>query len=146
METVKVFVYGTLMPGECNHQSYCQGQIVPPLPGYVLGEIYHLQHFGYPGVCEGKDKVWGYCLTFPNGFCLADLDNLEDYQPGRNSRLNVYDRFRANVFDPQGKVISEAWLYRMAPARIREYGGIYLPLGQWSSVEFDGRLLSMNKP
>lgn len=134
--TVKVFVYGTLMPGECNHLIYCQSQIEPPAAGYVLGKIYHLQRCGYPGVCPGKDKVWGYCLTFPKDFSLADLDDLEDYQLGRDSRLNVYERFLETVFDSQGKIVGEAWLYRMIPAKIQEYGGIYLPTGRWSNAEF----------
>ena len=140
METVKVFVYGTLMPGECNHQSYCQSQIKPPMPGYVFGKIYHLQHCGYPGVCEGDDKVWGYCLIFARGFSLADLDDLEDYQPEQDFQLNVYERFLETVFDPQGKIIGEAWLYRMTPGKIREHGGIYLPTGRWSGIEAYGAL------
>ncbi len=135
--TVKVFVYGTLMPGECNHKPYCQSQIKPPAAGYVLGKIYHLSHFGYPGVCEGDDKVWGYCLTFPTGFSLADLDDLEDYKPGRDSQLNVYERLWEDIFNPQGKVMGKAWLYRMGSAKIQDYGGIYLPTGRWSSAEFE---------
>jgi gamma-glutamylcyclotransferase (GGCT)/AIG2-like uncharacterized protein YtfP len=137
METVKVFVYGTLMPGECNHQAYCDRQIEPPLRSYVFGKMYHLSHCGYPGVCAGEDKVWGYCLTFPGDFCLDALDQLEDYQPGRDPHLNDYERLWEQIFTPQGEPLTEAWLYRMSPAKIQEYGGIYLPSGQWSGQKND---------
>ncbi|AIE73961.1 hypothetical protein D082_14330 [Synechocystis sp. PCC 6714] len=133
--TVKVFVYGTLMPGECNHQAYCPSQIEPPARGYVLGQIYHLQHFGYPAMAIGQDRVWGYCLTFPPNFFLDQLDSLEDYQAERDPEENVYERCWATVFDPQGGEMAGAWLYRMDPRKIERYGGIYLPTGCWSGCQ-----------
>ncbi|QUS60109.1 gamma-glutamylcyclotransferase [Synechocystis sp. PCC 7339] len=132
---IKVFVYGTLMPGECNHQAYCHQQIEPPALGYVLGQIYHLANFGYPALAIGEDRVWGYCLTFPAGFSLEYLDSLEDYHPGRSPRENVYDRCWAKVFGPQDQVMTEAWLYRMDLGKIEQYGGVYLPNGRWSGQQ-----------
>ncbi len=129
---IKVFVYGTLMPEEFNHQAYCHHQIEPPALGYVRGRIYHLQYFGYPALAIGEDRVWGYCLTFPAGFSLEHLDSLEDYQPGRSPQENVYDRCWTRVFGPEDRVMTEAWLYRMDPEKIKQYGGIYLPDGRWS--------------
>ncbi|TAH29142.1 MAG: gamma-glutamylcyclotransferase, partial [Oscillatoriales cyanobacterium] len=29
---MKVFVYGTLKPGECNYLRYCEGKVVDALP------------------------------------------------------------------------------------------------------------------
>lgn len=141
--TVNVFVYGTLMPGECNHPRYCQSHLKSATIGYVFGKIYHLKQLGYPGVCEGTDQVWGYCLTFDAGFTLAAMDALEDYDPKRDPEQNEYNRCRAKVFYPHGtphnKSVqdrpTEAWIYRMAVTNIQRHQGIYLPSGKWSSWE-----------
>ncbi|MEB3227867.1 MAG: gamma-glutamylcyclotransferase [Synechocystis sp.] len=129
--TVNVFVYGTLMPGECNHDHYCRPFLQQATMGYVFGEIYHLPQLGYPGVCEGTDQVWGYCLTFGATFSLKALDALEDYVPQRRPDQNEYQRCQTTVFFP-GDRQCEVWIYRMTPAQIQRYGGIYLPSGKWS--------------
>jgi len=131
--TVNVFVYGTLMPGQCNHHRYCHPHLQSATLGYVLGKLYHLQHLGYPGVCEGTDPVWGYCLTFKADFSLISLDGLEDYDPQRPADQNEYNRSRTTVFGPNGQPQSEAWIYRMTPANIQRHQGIYLPSGKWST-------------
>ena len=134
--TINVFVYGTLMPGQCNYDRYCRPYLKQASLSYILGQIYHLQQLGYPGVCEGTDRVWGYCLTFSADFSFAALDDLEDYDPQRHPDQNEYHRQRTTVFFPHGNLSgdrqSEAWIYRMTLANIKRYQGIYLPSGQWS--------------
>ena len=131
--TVNVFVYGTLMPGQCNHHRYCQPYLKSATIGYIFGKIYHLQPLGYPGVCEGTDQVWGYCLTFGAGFSLAELDSLEDYDPKRDPEQNEYNRHCTTVFSPNGDCQSNALIYRMTATNIQRHQGIYLPSGKWSS-------------
>lgn len=131
--TVNLFVYGTLMPGECHHLAHCQPHLERAVLGYVLGKLYHLKYLGYPGICDGSDRVWGYCLTFGPDFCLDSLDHLEDYDPQRSPDQNEYNRHRTTVFAPNGTPASEAWIYRMAPTQVQKHQGIYLPSGRWSS-------------
>ncbi|MEB3161209.1 MAG: gamma-glutamylcyclotransferase [Synechocystis sp.] len=135
--TVNVFVYGTLMPGQCNYDPYCRPYLKRSTRGYVLGHIYHLPWLGYPGVCDGTDRVWGYCLSFGPGFSLTALDALEDYDPQRQPDQNEYHRCRATVFAANGDRLSDspAWIYRMTLANIQRHRGIYLPSGQWTPQE-----------
>ncbi|MFM1842905.1 MAG: hypothetical protein RLZZ490_1643 [Cyanobacteriota bacterium] len=132
-----MFVYGTLMPGQRNYDSYCRPYLKRAILGYVTGQIYHLPRLGYPGVCDGTDLVWGYCLSFDGDFSLTALDELEDYDPQRSPEQNEYNRCRATVFSAKGDGLggSLAWIYRMAFATIQRHQGIYLPSGKWSLQE-----------
>lgn len=132
--TVNVFVYGTLMPGECNHDFYCRPFLQRATVGYVHGQIYHLPVLGYPGVCEGTDRIWGYCLSFSPAYSLTAMDGLEDYDPQRDAAHNEYNRCQTIVFTPNGDRLGEAWIYRMDQQKIRDYQGIYLPSGRWSAT------------
>ena len=39
---MKVFVYGTLKPGECNYLRYCEGKVVDACPAIARGELFAL--------------------------------------------------------------------------------------------------------
>lgn len=133
IELIRVFVYGTLQPGEKYHQSYCGGWVVDAAPAVVKGQLYHLP-LGYPGLAVGEDRVQGSLLSFDNPAVLLRLDELEDYSPSRPANQNLYRRDRTTVTTPQGQDLGEAWIYRMALDRIQILGGIYLPEGKWTGA------------
>ncbi|MEY2985714.1 MAG: hypothetical protein RLZZ568_2331 [Cyanobacteriota bacterium] len=119
------------MPGQCNHAQFCRPYLQHATVGYVFGKIYHLPHLGYPGVCEGTDRIWGHLLVFSHGFSLAALDALEDYDPHRLPDYNEYNRSITSVFLEDEQVYQDAWIYRMTPTNIQRHNGIYLPSGRW---------------
>jgi len=99
----KVFVYGTLLPGEANHHI-----VVPYLldarPGAVRGSLY--DYGPYPGlVLDGEGLVAGAWLTVQDE-ALAPMDELEGYYgPGQD---NEYDRVLVtDAFDPE----LSGWVY-----------------------------------
>ena len=132
-EIIRVFVYGTLQPGEKYHQPYCDGWVTAAEPAEVRGQLYHLPQ-GYPGLAAGDDIVHGSLLSFDRSAILQRLDELEDYSPHRELSQNLYQRERTIVLSPSGLELGEAWIYRMALSRIQALGGIYLPGGRWSSA------------
>ncbi len=40
---LRVFVYGTLKPGEVNYQKYCNGKVVEQERALTLGQLFALQ-------------------------------------------------------------------------------------------------------
>ena len=127
----KVFVYGTLKPGEANYQHYCQGMVKTQIPAYTLGNLYALP-FGYPAMTVGKNQVRGVLLEFSDSQVLSSLDRLEDYQEQRASNLNEYYRSLTLVYTLDDRPIAKAWAYYMKSDRVRQYGGIEVVSGDWS--------------
>lgn len=132
-ELTRVFVYGTLQPGEKYHQPYCGGGVITAEPAIVQGQLYHLP-LGYPGLATGQDKVYGSLLSFEDPAILQRLDQLEDYSPNRPAGQNLYQREQTTVTNLQGDGLGTAWIYRMTQSKIQSLGGIYLPEGRWSGA------------
>ncbi|MCC0176677.1 gamma-glutamylcyclotransferase [Waterburya agarophytonicola K14] len=130
--TLKVFVYGTLKPGEANYSHYCNGYVESQTIAYTKGILYALP-IGYPAMVEGNNKVRGILLTCKNSDILASLDRLEGYQPQRKSGLNEYYRLLVSVYSLEDQLIDLAWAYFMTPEKIREYKGILVESNWWTS-------------
>lgn len=130
-EEVRVFVYGTLKPGEENYDSYCK-HCCEAQETMVLGNLYDLP-FGYPALTAGSLPVYGFLLSFANPNTLATLDELEDYNPARPLDQNEYFRIKTEVFSLTLQSRGWAWIYCMELARVRRMGGVLLPEGTWTS-------------
>lgn len=129
---LRVFVYGTLKPGECNYPLYCQGKTLNEQPVYTYGRLYDL-NLGYPGMTVGDQKVYGYLLVFSSVEVLADLDQLETYDGDRPSQENEYDRCLVDIYDLAGNLLEPAWGYLMRWQTIQRYEGMPIPSGIWSN-------------
>lgn len=127
---MKVFVYGTLKPGECNYQSYCADRVVEAIAAYTWGQLYHLP-LGYPAFTSGSQKVKGFLLIFTDEEILESLDQLEDYHPQRSPQDNEYERQKIPVYDLCDKPLGEAWGYVMALEKVQQLGGVLVPSGWW---------------
>jgi gamma-glutamylcyclotransferase (GGCT)/AIG2-like uncharacterized protein YtfP len=128
---LKLFVYGTLKPGEQNYHYFCTSQVMEAKKAYVWGQLYHLP-LGYPAMTIGKSKVMGFLLIFSNKEILKNLDELEDYNPQRSPQDNEYDRQKIPVYDLSGEPLGEAWSYIMTEQKVQQLKGILVPSGWWS--------------
>ena len=131
MSYLKIFVYGTLKPGEANYQSYCAENIVEYLPAVTKGLLYELP-IGYPAMTIGEGNVHGFVLSFRNPEILLDLDNLEDYHPERPPEKNEYQRQKIQVFTSNGQNLGVVWIYLMSPEKVQLLNGKNLPSGFWT--------------
>ncbi|WP_024544981.1 gamma-glutamylcyclotransferase [Picosynechococcus sp. NKBG15041c] len=130
---LKVFVYGTLQPGEVNFPRYCQSHGPQVTPALIPGQLYHLP-VGYPALVPGSGWVEGCLLSFADGAVLEKLDELEDYQPGRSPAENEYQRVKALIYaDPQ-TILTEAWVYVMTPQKIAQLGGVPFVGSRWCGL------------
>lgn len=127
---MRIFVYGTLKPGEKYFRPYCDGKIVAAEYAYILGQLFALP-FGYPAAISGSDRIGGYLLTFADEAVLSALDELEGYDPNGPADANEYRRDRISVYRFSGGVLAEAWAYFMTASRVHSVGGILLPSGWW---------------
>lgn len=120
------FVYGTLRPGEPNHDHFLRGRTQSERPGRLEGAVLY-DGPGYPyAVEEPGGVVRGEVVTaLPEAYdeLLAVLDELEECVPG--SPRSLYDRVTRQVtVDADGRTVP-AWVYIAAPAvaaRLRARG------------------------
>lgn len=129
------FVYGTLRPGEVNHDLFLRGRVRSEEPGRLPGaQLYDGP--GYPYVVEEPDggPVCGELVTADPeeyGELLAALDELEEYRPG--DPRNLYERVAREVVRvADGKAV-RAWVYVAAPSvavRLRARGKV-IESGDW---------------
>lgn len=130
-ELLKVFVYGTLKPGESNYQRYCAGKVLEAKRAIALGQLFALP-FGYPSMTPGESPVQGFLLSFSDSSVLRHLDLLEDYNPHRPAEQNEYNRRQTEIFNPELVSLGRAWVYLMSPEQVHSYGSVLLPDGWWS--------------
>ncbi|PAX55239.1 gamma-glutamylcyclotransferase family protein [Brunnivagina elsteri] len=147
---VKVFVYGTLKPGEANYPKYCNGKVLNAKPAYALGQLFALPQ-EYPAMIKGDNQVYGYLLTFAHTEALNELDELEDYHPSRHNSENLYNREQIEIFTLESKIevpslnqessnqvlsgkvnLSIAWVYLMSENQVYRFKGIPKNNGWWS--------------
>ncbi|MGW7256264.1 gamma-glutamylcyclotransferase family protein [Streptomyces sp. NPDC054834] len=131
--TLPFFVYGTLRPGEGNHDLYLRGSTRSEEPGRLTGAVLY-DGPGYPYVVEQPGgEVRGDLVTaLPEeyGRLLRELDRLEEYAPG--DPRNLYERVGRNVVRADGST-ARAWVYIAAPhvaARLRARGRL-IAGGDW---------------
>jgi gamma-glutamylcyclotransferase (GGCT)/AIG2-like uncharacterized protein YtfP len=130
-DLVRVFVYGTLKPGEANYKKYCAGKVVDVKRAFVEGKLFALT-MGYPAMTLGDSQVQGYLLSFANPRILDELDMLENYQPTRQTPENLYNRQIIEVYEPQSISLGWAWVYLMTVEQVDQLGGFLQPGGWWS--------------
>ncbi|MFF0157846.1 gamma-glutamylcyclotransferase family protein [Streptomyces sp. NPDC005263] len=130
------FVYGTLRPGEPNHDLFLRGRTRSEEPGRLDGAVLY-EGPGYPYAVEDRGGVvHGEVVTaLPEvyGELLVALDRLEEYVPG--DPRSLYARVeREVILDGDGRTV-RAWVYVAAPwvaARLRA-GGKPIGSGDWSA-------------
>jgi gamma-glutamylcyclotransferase (GGCT)/AIG2-like uncharacterized protein YtfP len=127
---LRVFVYGTLKPGQSNYLRYCGDRVIQSQEALVKGKLFDLP-LGYPAMVPGEDWVRGYLLCFQDPTILQELDELEDYASDRHPPENEYERCWVEVFDLQEYPLGTAWAYLMASTKVVDLGGVYLSQGYW---------------
>lgn len=128
---LRVFVYGTLKPGECNYSTYCAENVTHVEAAIALGHLFDLP-LGYPAATTGDRPIYGYLLSFANSSVLQALDALEDYNARRPENCNEYIRRQTEVFDLDQRSLGFAWIYSMRLPLITQMGGVLLPDGNWT--------------
>lgn len=131
---LRVFVYGTLKPGERYYPVYCEGRVKEVQRGWVQGQLYALP-LGYPAMIAGHGKVQGFLLTFGDRSVLTNLDRLEGYQSEQVPELNEYQRQKIMVYDASSKYLGEAWAYFMTFEKVKCLGGLRVSSGWWTENE-----------
>lgn len=89
-----LFVYGTLMQGQANHDHFCADALTIE-PAVSAGRLYHLP-MGYPALVEADNgHVVGEAMTFTDlAAKLVALDHLEGYRPNQPEQSLYLRRIR----------------------------------------------------
>lgn len=135
LSLLKVFVYGTLKPGEFNYQRYCSGKVINANRAIAQGQLFNLPA-GYPAMVLGEGWVHGFVLSFGDPNVLRELDAYEDYQVGRSPDQNLYERYRIETCASTGQPLGSAWAYLMSLEKTYRLGGRLLPDGYWCKSDF----------
>ncbi|MFI7234492.1 gamma-glutamylcyclotransferase family protein [Streptomyces cyaneofuscatus] len=129
------FVYGTLLPGEPNHDLFLRGRTSGERAA-VLPRALLYDGPGYPYAIDGHGHVHGTLLTAAPGVygeLLALLDHLEEYL-GPGHPRNLYERVVREVELPgEEPVATRAWVYLAAAAVTRSLrtSGSVIAEGRW---------------
>ncbi|MFE4380977.1 gamma-glutamylcyclotransferase family protein [Streptomyces cyaneofuscatus] len=147
------FVYGTLLPGEPNHDLFLRGRTSGERAA-VLPRALLYDGPGYPYAIDGHGRVHGTLLTAAPGVygeLLGLLDHLEEYL-GPGHPRNLYERVVREVELPgegapgthegqgppgtregQGPPGTRAWVYLAAAAVTRSLrtSGSVIAEGRW---------------
>ncbi|MFJ3433804.1 gamma-glutamylcyclotransferase family protein [Streptomyces cyaneofuscatus] len=150
---VPFFVYGTLLPGEPNHDLFLRGRTSGERAA-VLPRALLYDGPGYPYAIDGHGRVHGTLLTAAPGVygeLLGLLDHLEEYL-GPGHPRNLYERVVREVELPgegapgthegqgppgtregQGPPGTRAWVYLAAAAVTRSLrtSGSVIAEGRW---------------
>lgn len=110
------FVYGTLRPGEANHDLFLRGRTRSEEPARLAGAVLYAGP-GYPYLVEEPGGVvHGELVTArpeTYGRLLGELDRLEECVPG--DPRSLYERVERDVLRADGGT-ARAWVYVAAPA------------------------------
>ncbi|MER5447202.1 gamma-glutamylcyclotransferase family protein [Streptomyces sp. NPDC002764] len=137
------FVYGTLRPGEVNHDLFLRGRTRAEEPGRLTCSVLYAGP-GYPYAVDapGGGEVYGELVTpMPERYAelLVALDRLEEYAPG--DPRNLYERVEREVRRDTDGTLVRAWVYVAAPsvaARLRARGRP-IESGDWLLRSSPGR-------
>ncbi|GAA3822328.1 gamma-glutamylcyclotransferase [Streptomyces coacervatus] len=128
------FVYGTLLPGEINHDLFLRGRTEHEEPARLNGAVLY-DGPGYPYAVEERGGVvHGELVTaLPEeyGELLVALDRLEEYAPG--DPCSLYERVERAVVRDGADTAVRAWVYVAGPAvaaRLRARGKL-IGSGDW---------------
>ncbi|MEV6761540.1 gamma-glutamylcyclotransferase family protein [Streptomyces sp. NPDC051105] len=106
------FVYGTLRPGEVNHDLFLRGRTVSEEPGRLPGAVLY-DGPGYPYAVEepGADVRGELVTARPESYdrLLLELDELEECVPGDPHGL--YVRVERDVVRRRDGAAVRAWVY-----------------------------------
>ncbi len=135
-EPLPFFVYGTLRPGERNHDVLLRGRTRTEEPARLTGAVLY-EGPGFPyAVEEPGGVVRGELVTArPETYeeLLSVLDRLEGYVAG--DPRSLYERVAREVVSEADETAVRAWVYVAGPAvaaRLRA-GGRVIESGAWSS-------------
>ncbi|MFD4501840.1 gamma-glutamylcyclotransferase family protein [Streptomyces sp. NPDC058457] len=111
------FVYGTLRPGEINHDAFLRGRTRTEEPGRLDGALLY-DGPGYPYVVEerGPAAVRGELVTArPESYdrLLLELDELEECVP--QDPASLYVRVARDVVRLRDGAAVRAWVYVAGP-------------------------------
>ncbi|MGW5195924.1 gamma-glutamylcyclotransferase family protein [Streptomyces spiralis] len=135
-EPLPFFVYGTLRPGERNHDALLRGRTRTEQPARLTGAVLY-EGPGFPyAVEEPGGVVRGELVTArPETYeeLLTVLDRLEGHVAG--DPRSLYERVEREVVREADETAVRAWVYVAGPAvtaRLRD-GGRVIEGGVWSS-------------
>ncbi|MER7930167.1 gamma-glutamylcyclotransferase family protein [Streptomyces sp. NPDC096057] len=129
------FVYGTLRPGEPNHDLFLRGRTHSEERARLHGAaLYDGPGYPYavaaPGAVTVGELVTAHREAYPQ--LLRELDRLEEYIPG--DPRNLYERVEREVARDSDGTAVRAWVYLAAPAvtaRLRAHGRL-IEGGDWT--------------
>jgi len=140
-----IFVYGSLMEGFFNYNTYLKGKVISRKYARTKGILYHLINKGYPALIEGEGYVYGELIEIKNfKETLMDLDELENYF-GDNNRNNEYNRVlrEIEVLEDGTKHKVFLYMYNCTNKEKMDKENIRIPNGSWREYMNEKRVMSL---
>lgn len=127
---IRVFVYGTLKPGQRNWDRLLSGRVDRFQAARIRGRLFDLRP-GFPAAVPANNWIHGYLLALPDSDLLGRIDALEGFRPDRPAHQNRYRRVLTPCFSPTGAPFGRVYAYFMDTETAQALGGELLPDGVW---------------
>ncbi|MGL4739858.1 MAG: gamma-glutamylcyclotransferase family protein [Sarcina sp.] len=128
----RFFVYGSLREGFFNYNKYLEGHVLTSEIGITKGNLYHINHKGYPALVDGVREIEGEVITVDNPkILIAALDKMENFF-GPGHKQNEYERIEKEVTLENGD-IEICYVYKYVHKNVNDFDEryIFLETNSW---------------
>lgn len=128
----RFFVYGSLREGFFNYDKYLKGHVLTNEIGTTKGDLYHMEHKGYPALIDGNRAIEGEVITVENPEVLVKvLDAMENFYGPLNEK-NEYERIEKEVTLKDGSK-EFCYVYKYVEKYLKHFDKnyIHLSLDSW---------------
>ncbi|WP_297439196.1 gamma-glutamylcyclotransferase [uncultured Clostridium sp.] len=131
----RFFVYGSLREGFYNYDKYLKGHVLTNELATTSGDLYHMEHKGYPALITGNRDIEGEVITVDNPEVLVKaLDEMEHFY-GLGNERNEYDRIEKEVKLLDG-TIEICYVYFYVDVQKKSFDRNYIHLAQDSWKDY----------
>lgn len=131
----RFFVYGSLREGFFNYDKYLKGNVLTNELATTKGELYHMEHKGYPALIDGDRDIEGEVITVNNPEEITKaLDEMEGFF-GVNNPKNEYERIEKEVKLSDGS-IELCYVYKYVEEDVNNFDANYIYLNENSWKEY----------
>lgn len=131
----RFFVYGSLREGFFNYDIYLKGHVLTNEIATTKGELYHINHKGYPALIDGDRDIEGEVIKVDDHIKLTKvLDEMENFY-GVNNSNNEYERIEKEVTLTNGEK-EMCYVYKYVDINANEFDDNYIYLNENSWKEY----------
>lgn len=131
---VKIAVYGTLMEGFRNYNTYLKKRVTKVEYGTTKGKLFHLKDINCPALIDGDEDIKIEIMMIEGDLenIIKELNSIEGYI-SENNIDNIYNRVLREVYNATLEKTENLYIYEynMKNKNVSTDNMIYISSGSW---------------